>query len=361
MTREEPVIVVIGATGFTGRLIARDLSEDSRPFLLAARDRHRLTDLVRSLERPAPSQRVDVRDAASLRRLLRPGDAVINCAGPFARLGEPVIRACLEIGAHYLDTTGEQPFMREMHARYHERAGDRGVAVVNAMAFEIALGDCAAAVAAAESQAPARGMDVIYAWEGAATSVGTRRTSLRMAGSRHWTLEDGRWRLEPIAARRRHVRLESGAELAAVTFGAGEVVTAPRHLDLRTARGWLVLGRRTSRVAHALSPALPVVLPRIRPLLEPLVARAPDPSPAERVASRFTIRVELEDARGERRALEVGGRDPYRLTAAIAVRGAIRALEQNGRAGVLAPSQHVDARRFLDELRPLGVTVTHGT
>lgn len=360
MTRDAPAVVVIGATGYTGQLVARQLADGPLPFVLAARDADRLKRLSVELGGAGTPQVVDVRDPSSLARLIHPGDAIINCAGPFAVLGEPVIRACLEARAHYLDTTGEQPFMRAMHTRYDPAARERGVAVVNGMAFEFALGDCAVAIAAADVASTVNAIDVIYAWDGAASSRGTRRTSLRIAGSRLWTLEDGRWRLEPVGASSRGVRLESGAELRAVTFGAGEVVTAPRYLNVATARGWLVMGSRTARLVRLLSAALPVVLPLLRPVLQPLVTRAPDPDAAGRHGSRFTIRIELEDAAGHRRVVEVSGRDPYGLTAVIAVRGAARALA-GARAGVLAPSRLVEPAPFLASLEPLGVTLVRGT
>ena len=89
MTREKPAIVVIGATGYTGDLIARALAGGDTPYVVAARDPDRLKRLAAELEGAVP-QVVDVTDAESIRRLIRPGDAVINTAGPFSELGEPI-------------------------------------------------------------------------------------------------------------------------------------------------------------------------------------------------------------------------------------------------------------------------------
>ena len=356
--QRDPCPVVIGATGFTGRLIAHALATGQESFMLASRSTEKLdalADETLSGSTRVSLQQVDVIDPQSLRELIRPGDAVINCAGPFTELGEPVVRACVEVGAHYLDTTGEQPFMRAMHQRYDRSAREAGVSVVNGMAFEYALGDAAVALAARSLQQPLRSVDVIYAWAGTASSVGTRRTSLRIVGRKGWVLEDGRWRKRPQAARRRTVRLASGRTLSAVLFGSGEVVTVPRHLDVETVRGWLVMGRRTARLAPLLAPALPWLVPAIRPLIERLATRAPDPSPADRAASPFTIRVELEDREGVRRSAEVSGRDPYGLTAAIAAAGADRVREPDVPRGVVTPAQLVEPERFLASLRPLGL------
>lgn len=343
--------MVIGATGYTGGLIAEALARADTPAVLAARDPDRLGALAERLGMDRTAV-VDVTDPASLRRLIRPGDAVINTAGPFTELGEPVVAACVEVGAHYLDTTGEQPFMRTIQERYHEKAEAAGVSVVNAMAFEYALGDCAVAVAAAEADAPVRTLDVVYAWGGTASSQGTRRTILRMMGRKGWVFEDGDFRRQLPAARRRRVMLASGRSLHAVTFGSGEVVTVPRHVDVPTIRGWMTMGGASARMATLLAPALPAVVPIVRPLLEPLVTRKPDPTPAEREASEFTIRVELTLTDGSVQAREVRGRDPYGVTATAAIHGARRAMQPDAPRGVLAPAELVTPSSFLASLAP---------
>lgn len=359
MTDRDPAIVVIGATGFTGGLVARELAReltrghtppDAAPVVLAARDPDRLAAVAEEVDANT-TQTVDVTDPASLDALIRPGDAVINTAGPFTELGEPVIRACIRAGAHYLDTTGEQPFMRRIRDRYHDRAVDAGVTVVNAMAFEYALGDCAIAVAA-QGRQPLRSVDVFYAWGGTASSVGTRRTVLRMLGRKGCVRRRGELRKLPPGAHHRTVVLASGRTLHAVTFGAGEVLTAPRHVEVEDVRGWAVIGSTAARLAPLAAPALPIVMPLIRPLLEPLVTRKPDPTPAQRAADAFTIRVEMEPRDGPSVAIEVQGADAYGITATAAVLGARRTMEPDAPRGVLAPAQFMDPRSFLGALAP---------
>ncbi|MEJ2501896.1 MAG: saccharopine dehydrogenase NADP-binding domain-containing protein [Gemmatimonadota bacterium] len=354
MRRAGPAIVVVGATGYTGSLVARALSGSATPFVLSARSPDRLERLAARID-GAVTHPVDVTDEASLRSLIRPGDAVINTAGPFTPLGPPVVRACIEAGAHYLDTTGEQPFMAAVHDHYNDAARSAGVAVVPGMAFEYALGDCAASLAA--DGHPLRSLDVVYAWRGAASSRGTRRTVLRMLGEKAWFRQDGRSVLRPQGHARRTARLANGREVTCVAFGSGEVVTVPRRLEVADVRGWLVLGRRAARLVPLVSPALPVVVPLLRPLLEPLVTRAGDPSDRARELSRFTIRVEAERKDGVRRVVELRGTDPYGITAAIAVAGAERALGGDAPAGVLGPARLVAPGPFLDSLAERGLRI----
>jgi short subunit dehydrogenase-like uncharacterized protein len=350
-----PTIVVLGATGYTGQLVAAELRRLGHRFVIAGRSDEKVAQLAAEIGELASPCVVDVRDPASLAAAITPGSAVINCAGPFTDLGETVVTACIEAGAHYLDTTGEQGFIRLVQTRHSEAALAAGVSVVPAMAFEYALGDCAVAVASAGMAVPLRSVDIFYAWRGAVTSRGTRRTAVRMAGRRGVVLDQGEIRRTAMASARRTVSLSSGDLAHAVLFPSGEVVTVPTHIESGTIRGWMVLGSRAARLARVVAPVLPIVATVFRPLLEAIVTRRPDPEPEDRAATWFTIRAELHGRTGVRRAVELRGRDPYALTAIIAVAGALRVLESDAPRGVVAPARLVAPRPFLLDLARHGL------
>jgi short subunit dehydrogenase-like uncharacterized protein len=365
-----PRIHLLAATGFTGRLIARELGgARGVSLLLTGRDPQKLGDLA-ARHPTAGAAVLDVTDEPALRRQFRPGDVVLNCAGPFTRLGEPVVRAAVAAGAHYLDTTGEQEFMRRIQERYDAPARAAGVTVVNAMAFEYALGCCAATLLSARLGGPLRSVDIVYGWRvgPGGASAGTRRSVLQVLGGRSLAYCDGAWVRERIAGRQRRVRLDAGPARTAVNFPAGEAVTLPSHLPVATVRGWIVVGRSSARLLGIIAPVLPAAVRLLQPLLDPLVALGPPgPDEAARRASRFTILAEAVTAGGESGRLILKGRDPYGLTAAIAARGALRLAgraDASGRpgarsgspipAGVVDPAVLMDPRSFLDGLE--GVT-----
>ncbi|CAN5905553.1 saccharopine dehydrogenase NADP-binding domain-containing protein [soil metagenome] len=352
-------IVVVGATGYTGRLVAAELPAAGMPYVLCGRDAGRLERVAAEVG-GAQTQVADVQDPRSLQRLVSAGDVVINCAGPFTELGEPVVRACVEAGAHYLDTTGEQRFMERIFRRYDGAARQAGVVVVNAMAFEYALGDCAAAIAAEGLAEPLRSVDVTYAMQGGSSgaSRGTQRSALRILGERGYAYTAGRLRRERTARKRRNVRLADGKVRSALSFPLGEVLTVPRHQRVERVRGWMVVGRRTARAATLLSPVLPPLVRLATPLLDRVLGRVPEgPSHGDRQASSFLVLAEAVGAEGRERRVAVQGRDPYGLTAAIAVEGAARVLDaaRGGKAGVLTPAQLLEPHSFLDGLGARGV------
>ncbi|MCO6485828.1 MAG: saccharopine dehydrogenase NADP-binding domain-containing protein, partial [Saprospiraceae bacterium] len=114
-------LLLFGATGFTGQLVAAELARHagrgSARIAIAGRARDRLIALRDSLPAPATSIGIvlaDVKDPASLQAMAARTRVLINTAGPYNWYGEPVVKACLEAGTHYLDITGEPAFVHAM-------------------------------------------------------------------------------------------------------------------------------------------------------------------------------------------------------------------------------------------------------
>src|SRR3954454_20290104 len=141
-------IAVYGATGYTGRLVAAELRRRGARMVLAGRSPAKLEILAEEIGGDAETRAVPLEDTAGLRELLEPCAAVIACAGPFRLHGEPVLAAAVDAGTHYLDTTGEQPFMRTVFERYGDAAERAGVALVTAMGFDYVPGDMIASLVA---------------------------------------------------------------------------------------------------------------------------------------------------------------------------------------------------------------------
>jgi len=229
-------IVVLGATGYTGRLIAHELRRHAAPLLLAARNASKLQNLAAQLG-GADTIVVDVCDQAALDALAGRAQVLINCVGPFVDYGEPVVRAAIAAGTHYLDTTGEQPFVKAMFI-HDTWAAAQGVAVVPALAFEIALADCGAALAADGFEEIAS-VHVTYVTR-FHPSQGTKRTALRMLQSVGYAYVGGQWLEEQPARHMVFVDLpEPVGRVAAVSFPSAEVATIPRHVTTREVRTFL--------------------------------------------------------------------------------------------------------------------------
>ncbi len=349
-------VLIYGATGFTGRLVAAALARRDVSFVLGGRDRHRLQEMAGGLADDIECRVAQVHAPAELSAAMAGCDVVINCAGPFGTLGEPVVRASIEAGAHYLDTTGEQAFMRHMYERYESAARRAGLAVVNGCAFEIALGDWAAAKAAALVDGDCDDLYVAYAMDKFRATPGTQLSAVdSLAGEGVvWNLD--RW--EPVrpAVERRTVRFpEPFGERVALSFPSGEVVSTPRHIRSRYVQTYISMSGADTfmgRTIGLLGPALPFLLRS--PLMTAMKARAGQsgdgPTNEQRRDSAFSIMAEA--TRGaEHHSVCVTGCDPYGVTAEVIAYAAAHLLSADDiEAGVLAPSQLIAADTGLADI-----------
>jgi len=137
-------IVLFGASGFVGKLIAKTLAEVAPPGLrwaIAGRSPAKLRELQAALELRSGEPAIGVIEAdvdrpASLVAMAAQTKVLLTTVGPYVRWGEPVARACVEAGTHYLDLTGEPVYVAGLVTRLHDEARRRGVALVPCCGFD---------------------------------------------------------------------------------------------------------------------------------------------------------------------------------------------------------------------------------
>jgi short subunit dehydrogenase-like uncharacterized protein len=357
-------IAVYGATGYTGRLVAHEAARRGLPIVLSGRDAGRLHAVAQELGVDVPVRAAALDDRDALRHALGDCAAVINCAGPFTRLGEPVVRAAVETGTHYVDTTGEQPFMQRVIERYDDAARAAEVAVVPAGGFDYLPGDLISRLAATGHE-PLRELVVAYAVTGFAATRGTLHSALQGMRGGDVAYEDGEWRRAGPGPLRAAFRFpEPVGRQPVARFPAGEVLTVPRHT--RTRKVTTLITTTTilpvpalAPVVAALTPALGVILRTpVRALADAAIDRLPEgPSEEQRRRSRFTVAVLAHGEGGATGRGVVSGGDVYGLTAASAVQAAsLLADEGYDRTGVLSPASAFEPTAFLDYLGDHGLT-----
>lgn len=138
-------VIVWGATGYTGRLVAEYLVRSGPGDLrlaLGGRDRGKLEAVRSELAKAHPTaaelplELADSHDSASLDALAAKTTVVCTTVGPYSKYGAELVAACVRQGTDYCDLCGEVDFIRRMIDEHHEAARERGCRIVSCCGFD---------------------------------------------------------------------------------------------------------------------------------------------------------------------------------------------------------------------------------
>jgi len=136
-------VVILGATGFTGRQAVRAMRRQGVGvrWAIAGRNAAALQDLLGNEAGPAAGRPgvllADTTDPDSLLTLAAQTKVLLNLAGPYALTGEAVVQACIAQRTHYLDLTGETFWVRQLIERQHGAAQQAGVKIIPSCGYEV--------------------------------------------------------------------------------------------------------------------------------------------------------------------------------------------------------------------------------
>jgi short subunit dehydrogenase-like uncharacterized protein len=356
----EPILV-FGATGYTGRLVVRSLESASHPFVIAGRGRAGLERLSRSLPSHPEVRVADALDRASLLAALGGMKAVIATVGPFARLGMPLATAAVDLGVHYVDTTGEQTFQIEVYEKLHRKAVSTGSTVITGAAFESSFGYLGAAVLH-ERCGPLVSMSTSYFLESFRPSAGTVRSALLMLAEELVSFRDGK--LVPLPTAMSATEATFAGERQSyhsVAIPGGDSVLLPLDIaSLQSATTHALLPRAQAQLLALLLRAQPALRRRLTESgIDRIAAFAGrlcgDPADARRAAVGWKVFVQGRSPTGTH-LFVASGHDVYAISATVAAQTAIRLAAGRARdAGVMTTGKALPAVEFLDGLRPEGV------
>jgi hypothetical protein len=143
----KPAVVVYGASGFSGRLVAEFLREYNLPFVAAGRNRSKMQEVMSRVPGIETAKFEIAETGGSVEELVKlfAGSRVVcNTVGPFIYNGPRVIEACLKAGCHYIDIGGEQAWSREVAENWSDKFADRGLLAAPGTAFMSAVSDALA-------------------------------------------------------------------------------------------------------------------------------------------------------------------------------------------------------------------------
>jgi short subunit dehydrogenase-like uncharacterized protein len=309
--------MIYGANGYTGELIARAARQRGLRPVLAGRNRDKVEALARELGLEA--RVFGLEDDLRLLAQIKGHDLVLHCAGPFSATAAPMIEACLQAGAHYLDITGEIAVFE--HAQtLHERARAAGVVICPGVGFDVVPTDCVAAAlkdALPDATHLALGFDSRSSF-----SPGTAKTSVEGMAQGGKIRRNGKIVSVPLAYRVRRIDFGAGEKLA-MTIPWGDVSTAWHTTGIGNIEVFIpgsVGMIRSARLANWVRPVLAVSFVQ-RWLKTRIGKTVVGPDQAKRADQGTFVWGEACNARGECKVARVHTANVYSLTidAALAV------------------------------------------
>jgi short subunit dehydrogenase-like uncharacterized protein len=337
-------LLIYGANGYTGELVARRaVALGLRP-TLAGRSAEGVGALARALGLPHAVLGLD--DPAALDGALRGHVAVLHCAGPFSCTSRPMAEACLRSGAHYLDITGELAVFEAL-SRRDEVARAAGVMLLPGVGFDVAPSDCLAAHL--KRRLPgATSLALAFRAIGRA-SRGTTATAVAGLGKGGAVRRNGKIIPVPAAHATRRVDFGRGpVEVTAIPWG--DVSTAYHSTGIPNITVYTYLPPSLHRLLRLGRPLAPLLAaPPVQALLRGLVRRQPPgPSAEERARGLSLFWGEVVDAAGGRAVSRLRAPEGYTLTAVAAVHIARKVLAGAATPGFQTPSRAYGADLILE-------------
>lgn len=325
--------MIYGATGYTGKLVARTAKAQGLNPLLAGRNEARLKSIA--AQHGFEYQAFSLDEQEALDAGLSQVDAVLHIAGPFSQTSKPMVDACIRTGTHYLDITGEIDVFEACAAR-DEEAKKAGVMLMPGVGFDVVPSDCLAA------HMKARLPDATELTLGISglghMSHGTAKTGVESIGKGTRVRRDGRI----VTARktpRREIDFGEGAKQG-VAIGWGDVATAWHSTHIPDITVYFESSPQLEQMAKMGRIARWVMSrgPMQRALKKRIEQQPEGPTDAERREGYALLFGEAVNAEGERVQTRLRTPEGYTLTALTTLEIVGRVLAGEVKPGFQTPS-----------------------
>lgn len=356
------MILVFGATGFTGRMVVSELLAHGQKVRIAGRSQDRLESLS---DRHGGIEWAvaDVNDPASVVAAADGAEVLVTTVGPYTWWGHVAADAALEHRIPYIDITGEPGWLRKVFDDYGPRAAKADVAMLPAIGYDYVPGNLAGALALEAAGEEARAIDIGYFLTGEnsrslrSLSDGTLRSLRASSNEEQFAFRGGELVSERAAKRVLRFSLD-GRDATAVSIGSTEHYTlpplAPQLETVNAGLGWFGPASRAVSLASAVGRQAQR-LPGISQLANLLTGEhrggdsasnrpAGDGAPAgpgedARAQARTNVIAVARDASGnELHSVLLDGPNPYDLTGKITAWAATRAADDEiSGSGALGP------------------------
>jgi short subunit dehydrogenase-like uncharacterized protein len=304
-------VLVLGATGYTGRLICRKLKANNIDFIVAGRDEKKIYGFYPHHQYAI----IDVMDKSQLDKHLNNCDILINAVGPFNLSGYKVVRSAAEHGLQYLDITGEQHFVKFCLDKMNRLAEENKALIVNSCSFESLVADLMANEICLK-ETDYEDISTFYHFINPSSSMGTKLSMKLAKYFNTYMLRDGKLEVAAPMSQQQEIDIEGLNGLNYASFiPFPEVLFFHKEYKLTSAASYYVFENRQSA---------PVSFDRKRSKIDfnKTIDRFKrgkriDPTENERKDQQFSLAVISKTRKGEKNQIILTGNDMYNITAEI--------------------------------------------
>jgi short subunit dehydrogenase-like uncharacterized protein len=303
--------MIYGANGYTGELIAREAKRQGKTPILAGRSAAKIIALARQLNLPSTAFRIEV--PSEIVAALRGVRLVLNCAGPFSKTADPLMRACLAAKAHYLDIAGEIDVLEGAH-RFDADAKAAGVVLCPGAGFDVVPTDCIALMLK-KALPKATELALGFEFSGRQMSAGTAKTLVEGLGKSGKIRRAGRIVDCPLGRGLRRIDFGRGAKLA-MPIPWGDVASAFYTTGVPDITVFTPISPLSLAIARLTNAAGPILQsPRFQTwLIKKIEKNTRGPDVSTRNANPSWVWGEAKDAHGRSQTIRIVTLNSYSLT-----------------------------------------------
>jgi short subunit dehydrogenase-like uncharacterized protein len=338
-------VLLYGATGYVGKLIAQLAKRESLDIILAGRNQELVAAQANKLGLEFRVFSLD--SSAAIERAIADVFVVLNCAGPFCLSAKPLVDACLKVGTHYTDIAGEVSEFQALVERDAE-AKTAEIMLLPGIGFGVVPTDCLAVYL--KSQLPtANKLTLIYETEGG-VSQGTANTVLPNLHVMGVVRKEGKLISTQPAAKSLKIDLGAGLVTAVTNPWRADLVTAYHSTKIENIEVYTVfpaplpLLMQMSRYLRWLFDSSLFQM-GIKSLLKTL---PPGPTEAERAKGKTRVLGIVEDVTGKQIKARLERPEAYDLTALTAIATIKHILQGQIKLGFQTPASVYGANFILE-------------
>lgn len=340
MSDQNKQLMIYGANGYTGKLIAKQAIDKGYQPILAGRNQIAIEALAKELN--LPSRVFSLNFESEVAEQLAGIHLVIHCAGPFSATAEPMMKACIQSKTHYTDITGEIGVF-ELAQSLHQPAKTAGIVLCPGVGFDVIPTDCLASLL--KEKMPdathlALGFD-----SGSSMSPGTAKTSIEGIASGGRARIDGKIIQVPLAYKERQIDFGDGSKNA-VTIPWGDVSTAFHSTGIPNIEVYIPISPKGAKNMRKMNWFRWLVkLKWVQNTMKQQVEKsAKGPNELQREKLRTFLWGEVTNAAGDKITGRIETCNGYQLTYIAAVEVAEFLFKNQVEGGAYTPSKLIDNR-----------------